>query len=97
MSGKYDYVREKIAAHKPGNHGCHWPGCGKSVPAAAWGCKQHWYMLPTGLRNKIWAAFRPGQEETKTPSRRYVEVALEVREWIAARNRPMIEVDDSEW
>jgi hypothetical protein len=42
-------------------------------------------MLPRALRNKIWAAYRPGQENDLSPSRRYVEVAREVREWILAR------------
>ena len=53
------------------------------VPPAAWGCRPHWYKLPGYLRRKIWASFRPGQEVSKTPSRRYVEVAREVQEWIA--------------
>lgn len=78
---KADYVRERLHA-PPGKHHCHWPGCDKLVPAAVWGCRPHWYKLPIGLRNKVWAAFRPGQEETKTPSRRYVEVAREVQDWI---------------
>jgi hypothetical protein len=55
------------------------------VPPAAWGCRKHWFMLPIGLRNKVWVAYRPGQEESKTPSRRYVEVAQEVRNWIWAQ------------
>lgn len=52
------------------------------MPAALWGCREHWYKLPLALRNKIWASFRPGQEESKTPSRAYVDAAREVREWI---------------
>jgi hypothetical protein len=80
---KADYVREKIAEGRSGRHHCHWPGCDQIVAPAAWGCRKHWYSLPQGLRNKIWAAFRPGQEQSKTPSRRYVEVAREVQEWIA--------------
>jgi len=34
----------------------------------------------------VWAAYRPGQEETGRPSREYVEVAREVQEWIAAND-----------
>lgn len=86
---KFDYVREAIAAAPAGDagdgrHTCHWPGCTKRVPPAAWGCKAHWYRLPFALRRKIWAAFRPGQEVTKTPARSYVDVAREVQEWIRA-------------
>lgn len=82
MTGKVDHVRQKIAVGRSGNHRCHWPGCDKFVVPAVWGCKTHWYKLPLRLRNKIWAAYRPGQEDTKTPSRAYIEVAKEVQDWI---------------
>lgn len=64
------------------DHHCHWPGCGKNVPPAMWGCKQHWMKLPQRLRNKIWTTFRPGQETNWTPSAAYLEVAYEVQQWI---------------
>jgi hypothetical protein len=81
ITEKVEYVK---AQSQTRTHHCHWPGCDKQVPPAMWGCRPHWYKLPIGLRNKIWAAFRPGQETNLTPSRRYVEVAREVREWIKA-------------
>jgi hypothetical protein len=81
IAEKADYVRAR-ARTDPGSHHCHWTGCTKKVPPSKWGCFEHWRRLPQSLRNKIWATFRPGQEETKTPSREYVAVALEVREWI---------------
>lgn len=84
---KKDYVRKRLRDDPDGHH-CHWPGCGKQVPAACWGCKRHWMLLPKRLRDAIWAAFRPGQEETKTPSRQYLEVAREVEEWIAENYPP---------
>jgi hypothetical protein len=80
---KADHVRAEIAKPAHRNHHCHWTGCEKQCAPAAWGCKPHWYALPQALRNKIWAAYRPGQEATQTPSRRYVEVAREVQTWIA--------------
>jgi hypothetical protein len=80
IAAKADHVR---AARGTGNHHCHWPGCEAKVPPAMWGCRKHWYALPQALRNKIWRAYRPGQEATKTPSREYVEVAREVQAWIA--------------
>lgn len=64
-------------------HTCHWPGCGKQCPPAKWGCYQCWMRLPKYLRDKIWAAYCPGQEVDATPSRQYVAVAREVQEWIA--------------
>jgi hypothetical protein len=79
---KADHVRARIAEGKAGNHHCHWPGCDKKVPPAQWGCRKHWYMLPIGLRSKIWAAYRIGQESDKKPSDKYVGVARQVRSWI---------------
>lgn len=65
-------------------HHCHWPGCKQQVPPAMWGCRAHWYRLPKALRDRIWAAYRPGQEKDMKPSREYLEVAREVQEWIKA-------------
>lgn len=66
-------------------HTCHWPGCGKPVPASMWGCKPHWFALPKTLRDRIWATYRRGQEVTKTPSSEYIEAAKAVQEWIRQR------------
>jgi len=76
---KADYVRR---APQSRTHHCHWPGCDKEVPPAMWGCKPHWFRLPVSLRNKIWAAYQPGQEVDGTPSRKYVEIARQVQAWI---------------
>jgi len=65
------------------SHTCHWPGCSKEVPPAMWGCKPHWFRLPRGLRNRIWATYRPRQEITKTPSAGYIQAAKDVQAWIA--------------
>ena len=64
-------------------HRCHWPGCEQHVPPAMWGCKAHWFSLPKRLRDRIWAAYRRGQEVTKTPSAEYVDAAHEVQHWIS--------------
>ena len=78
-SEKVAYVKQQGQTR---DHHCHWPGCGKQVPPAMWGCKEHWFKLPKRLRDRIWAAFRPGQEVNRTPSREYLDAAIEVREWI---------------
>ena len=80
MGDKYEHVR---AATQSRSHTCHWPGCGKQVPPAMWGCKAHWFRLPATLRRKIWAAYRAGQEETMTPSAAYLDAATEVQRWIS--------------
>lgn len=63
-------------------HTCHWPGCRTTVPPKMWGCKSHWFQLPKYLRDKIWAAYVPGQEIRKDPSQEYLDVADEVQRWI---------------
>ena len=65
-------------------HTCHWPGCQRHVPPKLWGCAPHWFTLPKDLRDRIWAAYIPGQEVTKTPSNEYLAVAHEAHEF--ARN-----------
>lgn len=78
---KIEYVKSQKQTRE---HHCHWPGCGKQVPPALWGCLRHWRMIPKELRDRIWDAYRPGQERNMTPSREYVKVAREVQDWIAA-------------
>lgn len=78
---KVAYVKSQRQSRE---HHCHWPGCEKQVPPAMWGCYQHWKLLPRSLQSRIWAAYRPGQEVSMTPSREYLAVAREVQEWITA-------------
>jgi hypothetical protein len=47
-----------------------------------WGCRFHWFQLPKTLRDRVWAAYRPGQEETGNVSEDYVAVARDVQRWI---------------
>jgi len=84
-SSKVKYV---IGQKQTRHHGCHWPGCDEQVPPARWGCRRHWLMLPRYLRDKIWDAFRPGQERDMSPSRSYLAAAREVQDWIASRHDP---------
>lgn len=85
MTFKADYVR---AEGQTRNHTCHWPGCTRQVPPAMWGCKPHWFALPKPLRDRIWRAYRPGQEKDMRPSAEYLAVAREVQAWIAANAPP---------
>ena len=80
IAAKARYVRK---ASQTRGHTCHWPGCLAQVPPAMWGCRKHWFKLPKALRDKVWAAYRPGQEERLDPSQEYLAVADEVQEWIA--------------
>ncbi|WP_428673619.1 hypothetical protein [Reyranella sp.] len=81
-------VRHVLRAGQSRHHHCHWPGCQEQVPPAKWGCRKHWFKLPKTLRDRIWQAYRPGQEDTQTPSRDYIAVARDVQAWIAANHPP---------
>ena len=79
ISEKVEHVRR---ARQTRDRTCHWPGCTTQVKPAQWGCRAHWYRLPQSLRMRIWQTYRPGQEDTLTPSAEYVTVAREIQEWI---------------
>jgi hypothetical protein len=82
IGAKAEHVRAALRRGDGGKHHCHWPNCDQTVPPAAWGCRPHWFKLPKEIRDRIWRAFRPGQEDTKTPSRAYIEAAREAQAWI---------------
>ena len=79
LSAKVRYVKSQGQTRA---HHCHWPGCTRQVPPAKWGCYFHWMKLPKRLRDRIWAAYRPGKEVNMTPSDEYLQVADEVQQWI---------------
>lgn len=87
MSSKSEKVEHVLSESKKGSHGhvCHYPGCGRECPPAKWGCRSCWFKLPKHLREKLWAAYRPGQETDKRPSREYIEVAEEIEAYVLAQ------------
>lgn len=99
LSTKVLYVK---AQGQTRDHHCHWPGCAENVPPAKWGCSKHWFTLPKALRDRIWAAYVPGQEITATPNAQYVAVCCEAQIWIAqyetgkqpVASAPVDQVDD---
>lgn len=82
-----DKVRYVLRRKQARAHECHWPGCGKQVPPAKWGCREHWFRLPKALRDRVWRAYEPGQEKTMRPSAEYVAAARDVQRWIAEHGR----------
>ena len=68
-----------------GAHMCHWPGCIRTVQPKMWGCPPHWFTLPKALRDRVWAAYVPGQEIRKDPSKEYLTVAADIQKWIKER------------
>ena len=75
-------VAHVLRAGQTREHVCHWPGCGRQVPPAMWGCRAHWFRLPKQLRVRIWIAYRPGQENTLDPSAAYRAAARDAQMWI---------------
>lgn len=55
---------------------------------ARWGCAKHWFALPKEIRDRLWAAFAPGQEVSGRPSREYVGAARAALRWIGANFPP---------
>jgi len=68
-------------------HTCHVERCETIVPPKLFMCKRHWFMVPPGLRARIWDAYVPGQEERKDPTAAYLRVAREAIEAVAERER----------
>lgn len=85
ISEKVAYV---LSQSQTRDHDCHWPGCGSQVPPAKWGCTKHWKMLPSDLRNRVWRAYRPGQEVNASPSESYIAVARAIQDWILENHPP---------
>jgi len=74
-------------------HICHALRCTAPVPPKMFMCKRHWYMVPKKLRDAIWAAYRPGQEVRKDPSREYLDVAMHAINVVAVREGIKCETD----
>jgi hypothetical protein len=55
-------------------HTCHAHDCKARVPPSMFMCRSHWYSLPKATRDAIWREYRPGQEDDKIPSVRYLAV-----------------------
>lgn len=80
---KARYVTAQAAREpRPGDHHCHWTGCTVAVAPAFWGCKPHWFRLPKPIRDRIFAAYREGQEIDKRPSPEYLAATGAARDWI---------------
>ena len=62
--------RAQYGRHAAGH--CPWPVCPKSIKANYLFCREHWYALPSDIRARILAAYRPGQSAL-TASPEYLE------------------------
>lgn len=48
-------------------------------------CRTHWFSLPDRMRKAIWATYRAGQEDDKSPSHAYCLAAKAAVTFIAER------------
>ena len=89
-------------AHLP--HYCHarrLTGCAAEVPPKMFMCKRHWFMLPKRMRDAIWAAYQPGQEDRLVrPTEEYFRVTDEAEVYVAEREAVRLArppSDESAW
>lgn len=64
-------------------HTCHALGCETEVEPRLFMCYRHWSMIPKAKQRELWAAYREGQEISKTPSARYLNVARRLHVYVA--------------
>ena len=93
LRGVTVYAADAAAAvaAEDGAHTCHRPGCATPVPPRMFACRPDWYALPRPLRGAITAAYRPGQETSKDPSRAYLAAAGAARRWYLAQDQASAE------
>lgn len=66
-------------------HHCHATGCNVAVPPRMFMCRRHWYSLPKAMRDRIWATYRPGQEDDWKITHEYAEAARAAVTFIAEK------------
>ncbi len=64
-------------------HTCHADGCEREVPPKMLMCLDHWRKVPYRIQKKVWAAYVPGQEIRKNPTREYLGVMKEAVDAVA--------------
>ena len=58
------------------SHECHNPACRQPCAPKYLMCRKCWFKVPKVLRDAVWAAYRPGQEQRKVrPTRAWFEAA----------------------
>lgn len=55
-------------------HKCHAARCNRFTPPSKFACRWHWFRLHYSIQQAIWREYKPGQENTKTPSKAYLAV-----------------------
>lgn len=75
-------------------HGCHAVNCGTPVPPRMHMCRRHWAMVPRVVQRRLWATYRPRQEQTMTPSPDYLRAAAQCVRLVAeAEGQPAADIE----
>ena len=57
------------------SHTCHARGCSKPVPPELLMCLAHWRRVPRPIQRAVWATYRPGQCDDRSPSAAWHDAA----------------------
>ena len=69
-------------------HTCHAKGCDIEIEPRRLMCLAHWKMVPRKIQREIWAAYVPGQEIRKDPTRAYLDVMERAIDAVFTREYP---------
>lgn len=59
------------------SHHCHAYRCNTATKPELFMCAYHWRRVPSDLKARIWANYRPGQCDDKRITKRYADAAKE--------------------
>lgn len=68
-------------------HLCLWPGCTAIVRGRLYACSEHWRRIPPFLANRLWDAYREGQERTLDISPAWIAAHNSIRAWIKTQEK----------
>lgn len=63
-------------------HHCHAINCETPTHPSKFMCAHHWEMVPSILKQKIYASYRDGQCADKRPSREWIVATLAARKHV---------------
>ena len=56
--------------------GCPVPGCHAQIDPSRLMCRNHWYLVPKQIRDRVWATWRSGQGAFSTEHLETVRMAI---------------------
>lgn len=68
--------RGQLATLSSGTHRCPIARCSRQIDLSRLMCRLHWYLVPKGLRDQVWATWRSGQGASSSEHRDAVHKAV---------------------